>query len=315
MPAWKEASAEESASGLNDIKSNNQFWKVPSGQNGKWAVSRIRIMPPHVDSPSSKYYTWVATHGGLPGSSTPIYCPQKNDNKPCPACERGNLLWNQGDKAEARKFFSSWRGFVNVIVLTPEGEIPDEAEIKVWGMPKTLLEDLESKIAELPAGTRNIASPTAAGRDIFVRRKGTGTEDTKYEITPAPEQSAFPDLDRLEELMEVEGAGLRLLTTGTYPRPPAKDIAGLLVAAKPQDSFEDDDDEVPFRNDDAIDGDFAIITEPSSPPNPFGDDDDDDARPDDNDPDADLKAGLAASAAKSSGVSAARQRLLEKMGS
>ena len=308
MPRWKEADPEQSAAGRNEIRSGVRFWTPPSGEGSKpWKTSRVRIMPPHEDNTDNKYYHWIAVHGNLPGSDRPVRCPAKNDNYTCPACEEGNRLWNLGDKDKARKFFASWRAFVNVIVLTADGDIPEDATIQVWGIAKTTLDDLEAKIGELDKGERNIASPTEAGRDIFVRRRGKGAEDTKYEIAPAPQQSAFPDMDKLEELME---EGLYLLPE-IYPVIEQTHITALLSPAKPRhvDPFEDEEEE----EEDVIEGVFTT-TESAKVTSPFGDDEEDNGEDEDTEmaPQKVKPTPALAKGVKSSAASA-RERLLARM--
>lgn len=305
---FKEADPEASRAGLAETKGSGiPFWTPPAGEAGKAKTTRIRILPPRDDHPDNKYYFWVATHGNLPGARGPVRCPQKNDNLPCPACEIGNDLWQANRREDARKWFSSWRGLVNIIVLNAEGEVPSDPKVQVWGVPKTLLTDeLEEKIAELPEGKRNIAS-LLAGRDVFVRRRGKDVQDTKYEIALAPNATAFladnPDL--LEKLGEE-----MIFLPSVYPATSELDISGLLEA-KPRGALPPHVD--PF-DDDTVEGVFAEVLPavpetyeapaPTKSAPPFGDDDDDE--------DAAPPAAPAGTVSKE--VSEARRRLAQRLG-
>ena len=307
--AFKTADPEASTAGVNETKSGIPFWTPPAGEGGKWKNSRIRILPPRDDHPDNKYYHWIATHGNLPGARGPVRCPQKNDNLPCPACVIGNDLWQANRKEDARKWFSSWRGFVNIVVLNANGDVEDPT-VKVWGMPKTLLEeDLDGpngKISELPKAERDITSLTT-GRDVFVRRKGKEAKDTRYEVSLAPDASPFlVGVSDADGLVIDKIAEACVFLPDIYPRVDQTQISGLLEAgSRPalppeNDPFADDDDG------DVVDGEFKSIPAVPETYNPFPDNDDDEDEED--------AAPAPATTGVSKEVSEARKRLQARLG-
>lgn len=299
MP-WKDEDEEESIAGRNEARSGVAFW-TPPGVKNKWTTSRVRIMPPHEMNKDGKFYYWVATHGNLPGADRPILCVNKMFDRPCPACDAGNQLWRAGKKEDARKFFSSYRGMMNVVVLDMEtGEPEDGAQIEVWGAPRSLLEDLIEQVEQLPKGSRAISSPSK-GRDVFVRRKGTSATDTNYEVKLAGEASEVS-----EEIMEMlEGDNLYFLPD-IYPEPETEHVAGLLVEAPAQkrlttaDPFAEDEDEE--EEEKPIEGNFREVSS-----NPFPDEDDDEDEEEEDDDEVPPSRG-------SDKASEARRRLQERLG-
>lgn len=228
--AYKAASVDASEEGMNRVGGKIPFLTIPGGTPPQWKTTRLRIYPPRDDHPDDTYYFWVATHGKLPGANRPILCPQKMYDEFCPACEIGNKLWNEGRKEDARPFFASWRAMVNVVVLNRDGTLPDDASIKVWGIPKGVMEDLQAKLKELPKNKRDITNPIG-GYDILVRRKGTGLDggkDTTYEINTVPDPSDLSDLgdaaiDFLDQMIALDTI---------YERSSGERVAGLLEAPK-----------------------------------------------------------------------------------
>lgn len=222
---------------------NNYFWKVP-GDAKKWVSTRIRIMPPREDHPNDSFYLWQAVHRGLPGSQRSVLCPAKMTGKPCPACNEARALDMRGKKNAARNFWPTWRALVNIVVLDDD----EDPTVLVWDMPKSVHEDLEAKMKELPIKDRNISSPKK-GRDVIVRRKGLGPTDTDYQIELAP---PTPASEEVMKLLDEDDSLFNL--DAVYTLPDYSVIEGYLSApethsaADPfEDEDEDDDDEVPVR--------------------------------------------------------------------
>lgn len=255
MP-MKKANADESLRGKDEV-AGSFFWTPPAGENGKFRTTRIRILPPHEDNPDNKFYSWNAVHGSLPGVKRAVRCPAKMDDSPCPACDHGNELWQANKKDEARKFFSSWKALTNIIVLDAEGNAPDGAQVKVWSIAKGTMEELLNLIEELPKTERDITD-VSYGRDVFIRRKGAGPEDTKYEIRLAEAASPLED-----DLITMADKELFLLTT-VYKKE-AEKIEGFMtagarprmLAAPTKDPFADDDDE----EDTSIKAEYRVVPE------------------------------------------------------
>ena len=255
MP-MKKANADESLRGKDEV-AGSFFWTPPAGDNGKFRTTRIRILPPHEDNPDNKFYSWAAVHGSLPGVKRAVRCPAKMDDGVCPACDFGNEQWQANKKEVARKFFSSWKALVNIIVLDADGNAPEGAQVKVWSIAKGTAEELLNLIEELPKAERDITD-VAYGRDVFIRRKGAGPEDTKYEIRLA--EGASPLADETIEMADKE----LFLLTNVYKRDDAEKIEGYMTAgARPKmlapvtsDPFADDDEE------EVIKAEYRVMPEP-----------------------------------------------------
>ena len=272
--SYKAVSVDETEDGMSKVRGGVPFWTVPGAPEPQWKTSYVRVLPPRDDHPDNTYYFWVATHGNLPGGTRPVLCPAKMFDEPCPACALANSLWNAGNKTDARKFFASWRAMVNIIVLNKDGSLPDDAEVKVWGMPKGVMESLQAKLKERPKSERDIANPIG-GYNIKVRRTGTGKnngQDTKYEIDPMDTPSDLPDdaIDLLDNMIALDQIYARVNDTL---------IAGLLAAPKteskklaspPSNVWDDDEDE---EESNAIESSYRVIDEeedeaPAPPPPP-----------------------------------------------
>lgn len=230
----KATDIDQSQKGAEEIRSGIPFWTPPAGEK-EWKETLVRVFPPREDHVDNKYYHWLPTHGNLPGAGRPVLCPKKMNDDPCPACDMGNVLWNEGNKEAARKFFSSWRAFVNMVVLNRDGTLPEDATVKVWGIPKQFFEDhFLPKTSSLPRESRDFTA-VKGGRNILIGRKGKSAKDTKYDLV-FKEPSDWPEA--MEELVEE----LTFLPN-IYATPTSKEIRGLL--APPADT--DDDDERPRR--------------------------------------------------------------------
>ena len=219
---YQEADVEESHAGLKEASFGVKFW-TPAGVNGKWTPSRVRICPPRKDHKDKKYYHWVAVHGNLPGVGRPVLCPARMYEEPCMACDMGRKAWQVGDKEAAAELGAGFKALVNVIPLNDDGSLPEDASIKVWSMPKQVLELIEDEVAELDRGERNITSPLS-GRDVIVGRKGTqakGANKTEYKVKLAPPSEMAPEmLARLNEMV---------LLTDVYKRRSSEEIRGIMT--------------------------------------------------------------------------------------
>lgn len=127
---------------LKDLNSNSDYddnresyWSLTTDKAGN-GMAEIRFLPaPEVDGedalPSVKYHS----HGFEVNGWYIEYCPttQKTGNKPCPACESNNELWNSG--LEANKNIARNRkrklNFVSNIYVVSDPKNP-ENEGKVF---------------------------------------------------------------------------------------------------------------------------------------------------------------------------------------
>lgn len=220
MP-WQEPEEENPDEWTKGIGGAFSFFS-PKGGKKDFVDNRIRLLPPHSDSADGKFYKWVAIHGNLPGIGRPVYCPYKNDGEQCPACAKSKEHYDRGDKAGGSEWGSTWRAMVNLITFDEDGDVID-GEIKVWGMPKTVMEELKRVVSKLPAGTRNVAHPLT-GRDIIISRKGEKL-GTDYRVTV---EDVSEVSDAVLEILE-EPDGLSLLDS-VYEKKGPSFIAGLLTA-------------------------------------------------------------------------------------
>lgn len=267
MPGFKKANARESLDGMKDVKSGTPFFSPKGGEKAnQWGVSRIRILPPREDHPNDRFYLWAATHGNLPGSDFPVYCPQKNGEspEPCAACAISRRYYQAGDKDNGLKFSAGFRGLTNVLLLNQNGDELENDEVLVWAVPRTLLEDISAKILEVNGADKDpsiepvdITDPID-GYDIILRRKGSKIKDTRYEVAVCPESTPIPEaaldlLDNMHDLTEVyppvDGDRIKLLLEapegGDHPALPAGD------------PFDTGDDDGP--PDGAVDGQFKEL--------------------------------------------------------
>ena len=268
--AFKKTIEDDADAGMESVK-GSKTWSPPAGENGAWKKTRVRILPARSDHPHNYFWNWYPIHGNLPGAGRGIICPAKDKDEECPACEVGNQLWNAGKKEQARKFFSSWRAAMNILVLNRDGSVPDgtfdekgnlyPTAIKIYVPGKENLENLRALIkSEIDdKGLRDITDPET-GRDVFIRRKGTDAKTTRYEISMAETVSAL-DADVLEAL-EADESLLHDLTK-VFATVATERIAGFLEApsrkALPsphKDPFADDDDD--DDDDDVVEGSFTV---------------------------------------------------------
>ena len=256
--AWKTADEAESTEGLKEIRGGVPFWTPPTADPPKWKTSRVRFLPPRADHPTNRWYEWVSTHGNLPGANRPVLCPHRMYDEPCPACKMAQDLQNAGLKEDARDLWPSWRGLVNIVELTMEGQpLEDDPTIKIWGMPHSLVEVLNAKLEEMPKGSRNFTHPLT-GRDVFVRRQGKQMK-SKYEIALAPETSPVADI--IMALLESDEERLHFLP-GIYERTTSESIR-VLLAAPSEKPLRD-----PFDVGSVVDGSVRELPAPAVWPEP-----------------------------------------------
>lgn len=259
--SYKQADVDESEQGMSRIRGTVPYWTPPEGNN------LIRILPPRDDHPDNTYYWWVATHGKLPGANRPVLCNNKMYDEPCAACALGNSLWNSGRKDDARKFFASWRAFANILVLNRDGSVPEDAEVKVWGMPKTVMESLQAKLKERPKNERGVSN-VIDGFNIKVRRTGKGTEDTKYEIDAQDNPSDLPDeaVELLDNMIALDKIYARVDNIHTLLEAP-KTVGRPQLTTPISDPWDVEEDE---EEKGVVESSYRVIDEeaeaPAAPP-------------------------------------------------
>ena len=298
---YKDADADESIAGRNEVRSGTPFYSPQAGENGKWKRNRLRVLPPRDDQTDGKYYKWVAIHGDI--FDRPILCNEKMFDEDCPACTHARELQRAGRTDDAKRFWPNWRALMNVIALTSDGEPIKETDgsvrIRVWAAARSLWDELLDKgVPTLPEGERDI-SHVKEGRDLIVKRKGTGQKDTKYEWLKDPNDDdviAFPAASPLPKAVLAtirdDDDALHILD-GVYSHLPSAKVAGLLKAPERSDPFEDDEDEKP------VDGTYREL--------PAADEDEDDP------PAKSAKSSKASKPATADRVTSAREELQRRI--
>lgn len=120
---------------------------------------------------------WVDAQNG--SGRVPFNCPQLMSNAPCPACMQRATWAASGDPrlmAAAEKLEANEQILVNVI----DRSCPEEG-IKVWSMRPTILREILDQY-ELN-GKQDFTNPGAEGRDVQIKRTGTGRQDTRYTVS------------------------------------------------------------------------------------------------------------------------------------
>lgn len=159
--------------------SSGSYFKLEVGNN------IVRFLPPKQGQSSpfiSLSQHFVKVPGG--GRAVTFACPRVMLRQPCLVCARAEQLQqspHQADKKAAKDLFPGHRTFCNLI----SRKEPDKGP-QTFGCGKTIHRWL--------AGLRTPAAGAAfavdfthpiEGRDIRIKRTGTGMEDTRYECTSA----------------------------------------------------------------------------------------------------------------------------------
>ena len=222
----------------------------------------MRVLPPREDHPNNRFYHWVATHGNLPGIDRPVLCLSKMFDEPCPVCLAQSDFRRQGRKDDADSLAPTWRALVNVVALDKDGGLSDSADVKVWAIPRSLLDEVIEAVEELPKRRRDITHPET-GTDLLVGRKGEGKKKTRYRVAVADASTPFES----EELLE----GMHALPE-VYEKIEFQKVAGYLTTpTASKDPFADDEDE--GGADGAIEGEYREVPPSSHKPSAKDEDD------------------------------------------
>jgi hypothetical protein len=207
-----------------DAMDATQWWKPKAGEGRKWGENYLRLMPPHPNMERVPYLD-IPLHFGVGPGNVTVPCPRRKSGLPCLLCEMSQALLNAGKEQEGQQLRSKFYGYLNVVPLkedgTPAGDPPS---IRVLSTPKTVI-DL---ILDILEGPHPDLFSLETGRNISLRRRGTGKTDTKYSIVVAPEPSEF----NYPELLE----GLNDLTT-ISPYIESEQMAALVEGSARADPF------------------------------------------------------------------------------
>jgi len=198
MATWKRPDIAASTERAKALAEGTPLFKPQSGPGGKWADNWIRILPPREDmgpdpdTGKTLFYYPVAVHF-YGANRAPFVCLRKMYDEPCPACAQAR---EQGDGKGPR-----WYAAMNVVELKDDGT-PKENLVRIWPCPRTTLDDLVQAIEELPEDERDITDPDT-GRPVLIRRKGTGVQDTRYQVLLAPNAMPLEAPDLLENMNDL----------------------------------------------------------------------------------------------------------------
>ncbi len=166
------------------------WWKPKAGEN-RWKDNFVRLLPPH-RSMEGKLWWGVPLHFSVGPGGSIIPCPRKAFAQQCPVCDVGFALLNEGRREDGLDMLPTWAGYINVVPLnedgTPEGDNP---KVRVLSASRGVIDDLLDILETLGDIT-----DLEKGRDINIRRRGSGKKSTKYQTTAATAPSPFdyPDL-------------------------------------------------------------------------------------------------------------------------
>lgn len=198
MANWKRPDITASTERAKAMSEGTPLFKPAAGEGGRWKDNWIRILPPREDLPNDPdtgktlFYYPVAVHF-YGANRAPFVCLRKMYDEPCPACAQAR---EQNDGKGPR-----WYAAMNVVVLDDEGA-PKEKLVRIWPCPRTTLDDLAQAIEELPEDERDITDPDT-GRPVLIRRKGTGTQDTRYQVLLSPDAMPFEAPELLETMNDL----------------------------------------------------------------------------------------------------------------
>ena len=179
-----------SLTGKGDGKKNN-FWRPQDGENN------IRIVPTADGDPFKEKFF----HYGVGEQS--FLCPKRNFGDPCPVCDFGNKLWNEGteeSKQLAKGMFAKQRFFSPVLVRGEESE-----GVKVWGYGKLAYQKLLGIVLDPDYG--DITDPEDGNDLKLMYGKQPGASYPTTDIRPRPRKSVLCDDavggdERCAELLE-----------------------------------------------------------------------------------------------------------------
>lgn len=182
--------------------SNTAFWKPKAG-NGEFVANYIRVLPPH-ESMEGKLFQPVSLHW-MP-DNTNFICVRRMFNQQCPVCNKGFEVMNAGGKSKeakdnARKFWSNWTAYVNIVLLNKDGTVADENP-KLWGASSDVTDLFLDMLQDEECGD---FTDLETGRNLMVRCKKTedgGYTKYDYSIRFSPNQTPFDYPEILEGLID-----------------------------------------------------------------------------------------------------------------
>lgn len=163
----------------------------------KKGITQIRILPPYSESsaqvPGEGWFKKYFEHHGIRINDqyTPLACPRQA-NSPCPICEEGERLYNNGDEdsvAASRDLQPRVAYMYNTIIFSaPDPDFKLLNQVVVTKSGKQLWEQFKDADEDFAGGYGDITN-IEKGFDIRVERKGENRNNTSYHGKVIPVRS------------------------------------------------------------------------------------------------------------------------------
>ena len=169
---------------LEETKSDSGFWKPDTGLNN------IRILPE-----VGKMEFFFVENGRHYMDNKSYDCPNLNSGgqERCPLCEVNQMLYEAGEKEEAKKWRASKSYLMNIIVRGKESEGP-----KVYSAGQIVFGQIANLIGDPDVGD---VSDIEEGFDLKLERTGEGLE-TRYTTREARNPSALGTPEEVEKWLK-----------------------------------------------------------------------------------------------------------------
>lgn len=258
---WKKASTKDVSSGKEEVNRGPKILKLGSGTQGKYVATRVRILPPRADAPKDRWYTWAQAHFNVGQNKRQVRC-LADFEKFCPVCAHANQLRREGLEKEADEIRQQTYGLVNVVVINKDTERPDGG-VQVWRSSTKWVVKLINALEE-EFEDEDVSDPET-GRDVVIRRSGSGKNDSEYDFR-VKDKSEFNggDFELLNQMYDLENIftvfdeeRLVALASGA--------VAALPAGRDPLDGEDDDDSGPPA---DAEEGEYRPVETPAAPAAP-----------------------------------------------
>ena len=169
---------------LEETKSDSGFWRPDTGTNV------IRILP---EVGTMEFFFVEAGRHYMDNKS--YDCPNLNSGgeERCPLCEVNQMLYEAGEKEEAKKWRAGKSYLMNIIVRGKESEGP-----KVYSAGQIVFGQIAGLIGDPDVGD---VSDIEEGFDLKLERTGEGLE-TRYTTREARNPSALGNPDDVEKWLK-----------------------------------------------------------------------------------------------------------------
>lgn len=173
------------------------WYRLETADGKTWVDNYLRILPPH-SSMGENFYAPVPVHFRVGPTRTTVPCPRKALGSLCPICVAGFSLLGRNKQQEAQDLLPSWQGYMNAVKLDAQGQPAGENPVVqvVSGSRKHVIDPLIELWEKLDAkGEPGNFTDLATGRNINIRRRGTGPQKSRFDVVAAaPSPFDYPDL-------------------------------------------------------------------------------------------------------------------------